>query len=128
MVVKVRGPESVQPGSKIELTVTIERRLVDNNPLKLAIQLPQGASLLEGVADEQIVDGRSPTLTRKISISIGAVPASDVLVSVDVRGAGYGVHATDSYRFGRPEPKLPQPLDRAVKLPGIPGTPIPMGH
>ncbi len=57
------------------------------------------------------------------------VPANDVHVSVDSGGTDYGVHATAAYRFGRPEPTLPQPprAGAPVKVNGKTlGTPIPL--
>jgi hypothetical protein len=59
------------------------------------------------------------------------VPAADVRVTVDARGIGYGVHATSAYRFGRPEPKLPQPPRAGppviVRGRSV-GSPIPLGR
>jgi hypothetical protein len=59
------------------------------------------------------------------------VPATDLRVTVDTRGIGYGVHATSAYRFGRPEPKLPQPPREGppVMVRGRSvGSPIPLGR
>lgn len=126
LVVRVQGPAHVAAGDIVRLTLHIERRGPSTEPLDVSVRLPAGASLAEGLGQETIADTRGTTLTRALTIAIQSVPADDVQVTVDAQGQGYGMHATAAYRFGRPEPKLPQPLSRAQALPGIKGSSIPI--
>ncbi len=129
VVVWVDGPAQVQAGSELTLRVTIERN-AGSDPLDLNIVLPAGAVLVSGQTQERITgDARHVERTLGLRLT-GAIPAADLDVSVDSRGIGYGVHATSAYRFGRPEPKLPQPprAGPPVMVRGQSvGNPIPLG-
>jgi hypothetical protein len=126
LVVRVKGPSQVTANSNVDLSISIERRVIDGVPMEMAIQLPEGVSMVGGLQRETITNGQLALVERTVTLAIGAVPANDLRVTVDANGSSYGVHATDFYRFGRPEPKLPQPLDQAHTLPGIKGPAIPI--
>jgi len=110
-VVRVSGPEN--PGSmltgRMTLVVVVERQLVDSTPLRLSWQLPAGVRLVDGQLTEEIVDAASPRIERRIFIEVPSIPKGDVLVAVEARGTAWGARGEGAYRFGRPEPMLPQP-------------------
>jgi hypothetical protein len=111
LFVKVRTTTLPKVDTDLELDIEIVRTAADAVPMKLMITVPSGAQLVKGLASESIVDGTSTSVHRFVTVHVGAtLPTSDVVVTVDALGAGTGVHATDAYRFGRPEPKLAQPV------------------
>ena len=130
VVVRVDGPAEVAPGSELALRIVIER-VMGHDPLDLSIVLPEGVVLVSGQTEEKIT-GDSQHVERSLTVRLtGGVPATDLRVTVDTRGIGYGVHASSAYRFGRPEPKLPQPPreGRPVVIRGrSAGSPIPLGR
>jgi hypothetical protein len=130
IVVRVDGPAEVRPGSELALRIVIERAM-GGDPLDIRVMLPEGTDLVSGRTQEQITGG-SKHVERSLVLRLsGDVPAADLRVTVDMRGTGYGVHATSAYRFGRPEPKLPQPprQGRPVVIHGQnAGSPIPLGR
>jgi hypothetical protein len=123
VVVKILGPERVQPGETITLELRIEA-LQTSEPLALRLQVPSGAQLLEGSTEETL--SAAPQITRLLRLRVEQVPPEDLSVEVIQRGSGWGVRATASYRFGRPEPTLPQADAQAVRRPGISGAAIPI--
>jgi hypothetical protein len=129
-VVRVDGPSKVEPGSQLALRISIERAM-GNDPLDLGVAIPEGVVLVSGQTQETITGGAAH-VERPLTVRLtGGVPPTDLRVTVDVRGMGYGVHASSAYRFGRPEPKLPQPPreGRPVIIRGrSAGRPIPLGR
>ncbi len=130
VVVRVDGPAQVEPGSELALRIVIERAM-GNDPLDLSVMPPEGVVLVSGQRLERIT-GDSKRVERFLTVRLtGGVPAADLDVVVDTRGFGYGVHARAAYRFGRKEPKLPQPPreGRPVVIRGrSAGRPIPLGR
>lgn len=123
-VVRVSGPENPasQLSGRMTLVVVVERQLVDSTPLRLSWQLPAGVSLVDGQLTEEIVDAGSPRIERRIVIDVPSIPEGDVLVAVEARGTAWGARGEGAYRFGRPEPMLPQP-PRARKPMTVKGGP-----
>ena len=110
LFVKVKSTSAIATDTDVELDIEIVRSTPDGTPMQLAIVVPAGAQLTKGAAAESIVDATSTSVHRLVTVHVGAtIPTSDVVVTVDARGVGSGVHATSAYRFGRPEPKLAQP-------------------
>ncbi|MEO7093501.1 MAG: hypothetical protein ABI175_09640 [Polyangiales bacterium] len=111
LFVKVKGPASLAVDSDVEIDVEIVRTAPDSAPMQLMISVPSGAQLVKGLATESIVDTTSTSVHRVLTVHVGGtMPSADVVVTVDSSGPGMGVHATNAYRFGRPEPKLAQPV------------------
>ncbi len=129
-VVNLTGPAHVAPGTEIELKLVIDRTAADL-PLKMKVNLPAGVTLVRGSLDEQLPPGAGP-VERTLVVRVGSqMPAAPLEVTVDGGGEGFGAHATRRYRFGRPEPKLPQPgeANRPVRINGSDiGQPIPLGR
>ena len=110
LFVKVKSASMPAANADVDIDVEIVRTAPDATPMHLAIVVPSGAQLTKGAATESIVDSTSTSVHRLFTVHVGAtIPTSDVVVTVDAKGAGSGVHATNAYRFGRPEPKLAQP-------------------
>lgn len=93
-------------GGALELDVTIERRLPSTAPMVLEVEVPAGARLVEGRSVELVTD-RATRVTRRLELALDSVPERDLVVRLDVQGGNFGAHAEAAYRFGRPEPKLP---------------------
>ena len=109
LTVTVSGPDKVMAGEQITITVTLNRSAVNSVPIDLAVQAPSGTALVSGVPTERIVNADAASIARTYRLRIDRIPTDDFIATADVRGTGYGAHATGQYRFGRPEPKLPQP-------------------
>ncbi len=127
VTLKLEGPQEVQVGGEIGLRVVIDRT-TRGQPLRLRVHLPAGVELVSGRTREEINDP-SGHVERTLVIRFAGIPADDVTASVDEGGVGYGVHATSAYRFGRADPKLPQPprTGSPVNIGGKDiGTPIPL--
>jgi hypothetical protein len=111
VVVSVSGPRQVS-GDTIDLVVLMERTRPSVSAT-LNVLLPVGVELVSGALAEEIVGGAA-RIERVIRVHLpNGVPVSDVQVSADTTGLGFGAHATAAYRFGRAEPTLAQP-PRAV--------------
>ncbi|MCS6901442.1 MAG: hypothetical protein RMJ98_17470 [Myxococcales bacterium] len=123
VIVKVRGPDKVSPGERFSLEVDIEVKPT-SEPLSLRVRLPAGVTLVDGVTEETLA--ASPRILRTLQLQIGEIPKEDLHVEVVQRGPNWGARATASYRFGRPEPTLPQADALGVRRPGIPGAAIPI--
>lgn len=123
LTVKVQGPGKVSPGEKLSLEVNIKVQQPDE-PLRLRVQVPPGATLLQGTEEETITEG--PRVVRTLMLQLDAIPSEDLLVTVEQSGRSWGARGTASYRFGRPEPTLPQANALGVRRPGIPGAAIPL--
>jgi hypothetical protein len=110
LFLKVHAPATLGTDVDVDIDVEILRTAPDLVPMQLMVSVPSGAQLVKGLARETITDGTSTSIHRVITVHVGpTVPATDVVFTVDANGAGTGVHATNAYRFGRPEPKLAQP-------------------
>ena len=48
-------------------------------------------------------------ITRPLRLKIDSVPAADLVAVVEMRTSSSGAHAEANYRFGRAEPRLPEP-------------------
>lgn len=123
LVVSVEGPSSVAVGTTIDVVAHIRRQPATAIPFDVTIEVPKGAIVIAGSASERIVDAASATVDRSFKLRIDALPLGDLVVNVDQRAPGFGVHAVGHYRFGRPEPKLPQPHHASAPL-GFNGTPL----
>lgn len=123
-VVRLSGPENPasRMNARMTLVLVVERNLVDATPLRLSFQLPAGVTLVEGRLSEEIVDTASSRIERRIVIDVPSIPEDDVLVAVEARGTAWGARGEGAYRFGRPEPMLPQ-APRARKPMTVKGGP-----
>ena len=129
--VRVYGPPTVVAGQTIELRATIDRHLLAAAPLALSLQVPPGTRLVSGPSSEVLLDTTSHRFDRAWLLHVDAIPPQDAIVVVDWQTPAGGYHAEIAYRFGRPEPKLDQPLATGpeIILPnGVSlGRPIQMG-
>lgn len=117
LTLHIDGPSHVSPGDTIVLTITIRRTLVDD-PIDLDVRLPPGAILIEGNRFERVADPGARSLARHLRVRVDSGSISDVVVIASTRGVSYGASVQAAYRFGRPEPMLPQPQLPTVKLGG----------
>lgn len=123
-VLHVNGPEGpgVRVTGRMTLVAILERQLVDSTPLRLEWKLPASVILVEGQLSEEIVDTASARIERRLVIEVPSVPAEDVTIAVEAKGSGWGARGEAAYRFGRPEPGLPQ-LPRERKPVHVKGGP-----
>lgn len=119
VTVAVEGPSAVHAGDVITLSVTVHRYTDD--VIDLAISLPPGNTLVEGLASERLLAAESIT-TRVFRVKSDAA-AEDIKITAAITTAGHGALATTAYRFGRPEPKLPPAPRPVARLNG--GPPLP---
>lgn len=100
----VVGPTSVVPGATFDAVVNIVRPVSFATPMKLHLDVPTGATLVSGAQDETIVDPSGSSITRKFTLRLGAIPADDLVVTLDVSDPSWGVHGVQRYTFGRADP------------------------
>ena len=115
LTTNLRGPDVVHKGDVINVQLDLMRSPQFAGPLIVHLAVPQGAQLVVGTIDETITDG-SMVQTRVYRLRISEVPKGDLIVTVDLRSEHYGALATAVYRFGRPEPKRPQPIAPPANL------------
>ena len=115
LLLTVSSSGSMESGSDLDLKIVIDRT-TPSDPTQLNITLPQGADLVSGALAETITDA-VPHVERVVRIHLpNGVPASDVRVTAHTAGVGYGAHAAASFRFGRAEPLLAQPVRAGAPL------------
>ena len=129
VLLTLSGPKAPKAGEQVEVSIVVERTAAAFNPLELRVVLPQSVKLVSGALQQNLDDKTSTRWVRVIKVQIGEVPSEDILVTVDVRGDGFGAHASSAYRFGRPEPRLPEPVtDTPRSVGGLDvGSAIPLG-
>jgi hypothetical protein len=109
LTVQISGPAKPRAGQITALVITVQRTPSALIPFDMAIELPQGAKLVSGQLKEHVLDAKHKTLKRRLKLRLERVPERDVQVSAEARTDAWGAHATDAYRFGRPEPVLAVP-------------------
>ena len=115
LVLAVSGAGPLATGSDLDLKILIDRT-TGADPTQLSVTLPPGADLVSGSLAETITDA-APHLERVIRIHLpSGIPASDVQVTAQTSGVGYGAHAAASFRFGRADPLLAQPVRTGAPL------------
>lgn len=107
--VSLTGPDKVQAGTQIDLQLVINRRREPAASASVVMILPAGAKLLTGLQKDMAVALATRETVRRWRIQLDQVPRSDLLVTVIVRGAGYGFSARPRYQFGRSRPTLVMP-------------------
>jgi hypothetical protein len=88
-------------------------------PLAVSVEVPPGVRLIRGPSTWTVPPTEQPRVHEtRLTFALDTPPTGDLLLVADARGAGFGIHATDAYRFGRPEPtpELPKPTGPEVKL------------
>lgn len=120
MTARLRGPDKPPPTGEIEVHLDLTRSRSTLAPISVSLTLPAGAERVAGEASESITDTTATALTRAWRIRYDAVPKGDLEVTVDWRTDAAGFRAKLPYRFGRPEPKAPEPerMPTETKLPG----------
>ncbi|MFY0569739.1 hypothetical protein ACN28E_38745 [Archangium lansingense] len=81
-------------------------------PLSVSIETPPGVRLVSGPSTWTVPPTEKPCIHEtRLTFAIDTPPTGDLLLVADAHGTGFGIHATDAYRFGRPEPtpQLPKP-------------------
>lgn len=105
----VDGPTSVSPGTTVDVRLRIVRNSVAGAPMQLHVGVPAGANLVAGRDTEEIIDPRSPTIDRSYRLEFSAIPKEDLTFVLTQGDPGFSVRAEAFYRFGRPEPRQPDP-------------------
>lgn len=88
-------------------------------PLAVSVETPPGVRLVRGPSTWTVPPTEQPCIHEtRLTFAIDTPPTGDLLLVADARGTGFGIHATDAYRFGRPEPtpERPRPTGPEVKL------------
>jgi hypothetical protein len=113
LLVSLHGPDQAAAGQDITLVAEIDQTLGQGRDLSLELRLPPGARLVSGKASE-LVSAVPGKLERRFVVHLDGVPADDIELVASTNQRSFGARAKSSYRFGRPEPRLPE-LQRAAQ-------------
>lgn len=108
LAVSVDGPKAPVAGAEFDIKVLVERVGGARGSVTLVVALPAGVDLVQGTLRET-VGGTEGRIERTLKVRASAIPDEDLKIIASSSGHGWGVRATGAYRFGRPEPRLPQP-------------------
>jgi hypothetical protein len=113
ILVTLRGPEQPAAGQDITLVAEIDQTLGQGRDVSLELKLPRGARLISGKTSE-LVNADQGKLERRFVVHLDGVPDQDIELVASTNQRSFGARAKSAYRFGRPEPRLPD-LKRAVQ-------------
>jgi hypothetical protein len=108
---RVRWKVLSDSGGRLVADAVVERRAQLRFPVEVRLSLPEQLTLVSGTAPFVVpADGQTGELVRRFEFAYtGSPPPGDLMLIADARDTGLGIHATDSYRFGRhSETKKPQ--------------------
>lgn len=108
LLVTLNGPEQPAIGQDIEVVAQVDQTLGQGRNLSLELQLPPGARLVAGKTSELVAVGQGK-LERRFVVHLDDMPKGDIEVVASTNQRSFGARAKGSYRFGRPEPRLPAP-------------------
>ncbi|MFL5354387.1 hypothetical protein [Archangium sp.] len=106
-------------GKTVTLLAQVHQLTALSVPLAVSVEPPPGVRLVKGPSTWTVPPTEQPCVhATQLTFAIDTPPSGDLLLVADARGTGFGIHATDAYRFGRPEPTppLPRPTGPEVKL------------
>ncbi len=103
---RLSGPGAPAPGVPFELTARIERHAPLGAEVDVRLRLPSGVRLLEGRRATTLAPNSERDVhALRFVILAATLPETDVTLVVQARGRGFGIHAAQTYRFGRPPPE-----------------------
>jgi hypothetical protein len=92
-------------GEALVLEGIVTQRVPSQATVRVKLALPSGVQLVEGSSDQRLPPTFAPrTDAVRFVIRPTEIPDEDVILTVDLRGDGFGYHAEHRYRFGRKEP------------------------
>ena len=106
-------------GGRLSIAAVVVRKAVLDSPIDVHVEVPAGLHLVSGQTSFQLPPNAQPgETTTTFEFTYATVPAGDLKLVADLSGGAMGVHATDTYRFGRPEPQpvRPQPTGPSIKI------------
>lgn len=101
------------------LVARVTRHAPVRVPVNVTVTLPPGTRLVSGVTQFTIPPSDAASVhDQELIIESSGQPASDAVLEADASGVGFGMHAKDSYSFGRPKKHdpVPTPEGPSVKL------------
>ncbi len=116
---QVRWQVLSDAGGRLSIAAVVERKAMLSSPIDVHVEVPTGLQLMSGQTSFLLPPNVQPgETTTTFEFSYAAAPAGDLKLVADLSGGAMGVHATDTYRFGRPEPQpvRPQPTGPSIKL------------
>jgi len=116
---RVRWSVVSDAGGRLVVDAVVLRRAQLRFPVSIRVQIPAGLTLMSGPAKFEVpVDGQTGESVTRLEFSYqGAPPSGDLELVGDAVDPGVGIHATDSYRFGRKvDVKRPEPTGPNVKI------------
>jgi hypothetical protein len=97
-------------GGRLRITAVLTRRSTLHVPIDVHIEVPPGLQLVSGTTDLKLEPNLPPGQTEvALEFQYSTPPQTDLKVVALASGSGMGIHAADSYRFGRPAQPAPHP-------------------
>lgn len=94
----------------VKLVARVERRSLLAVPVNVVVLAPKAVSLSGGPTAFAIPAADAPGIIDTVYLAaFSTAPTEDLVLTADARGVGFGVHAQDAYRFGRPAPGQEKP-------------------
>jgi hypothetical protein len=106
---RLRGPAQAEAGRDIELTAVVERNTGADQPISIELLLPPGARLVSGRARE-LLPGGNGKLERTFVVHLDRLPDTEIELVATAGNQAFGARARGAYRYGRPEPRLLEPV------------------
>jgi len=87
----------------LRVNAVIEREGILPVPLDVRVEVPSGLAMVSGPAAFQVPsEGEQRRTVVEYSFKYSRAPTADLRLMATATTVGFGVHASDSYRFGRP--------------------------
>ncbi len=106
-------------GGTLRIDAVLTLRSALPLPVSVHVEMPPGLELVSGQTSFEIPANTDPGDTvASFTFQYASTPSLNLKVVADASGPTMGVHATDEYRFGRPEPQpvRPQPTGPTIKI------------
>lgn len=107
--------------NSVNLVARVTRRAPLAVPLKVSVIVPATVKVVSGQTAFEVPASREAGVTESPFVfSYEKAPLEDLRLVADIREPGFGLHAEDVYRFGRPVPvvEVPKAVGPSIEVGG----------